>query len=148
MVEKKPVTASLTAARPVTGSAFPNRNFASGVRRATNLSGSNASMSAKMGAMSRLMVCSLVVEEGLGWRGAPQVRGDLPVVGHPAVVDLVDIGEPFDPRAPRIGVVVEEVRPDGVPAQAPARTAAAGAHPVGADRDRVDGRHLEAGVVE
>jgi hypothetical protein len=43
---------------------------------------------------------------------------------------------------------VEEVRPDGVPAQAPARTAAADAHPVGADRDGVDGRHLEAGVVE
>jgi hypothetical protein len=34
-------------------------------------------------------------------------------------------------------------RPD-----APAGVASPGAHPVGADRDRVDGRHLEAGVVE
>ena len=59
MVAKKASTASLTAARPVTGSAFANRNFASGVRRATNLSASKASMSAKMGATSRLMVHSL-----------------------------------------------------------------------------------------
>ena len=90
----------------------------------------------------------LVGEEGLGRRRAPQVRGDVPVVGHPAVVDLVDVGEPLDPRAPRIGVVVEEVGSDGVTAQAPARFAALGAHSVGADRDRVDGRDLEAGVVE
>src|SRR3984957_1811943 len=163
MAEKKPATASRTAARPVTGSAFAKRNFASGVRRATNLSGSNASMSAKIEAMSRLMVHSfvgagvggfgsaggfLVGEEGLGRRRAPQVRGDIPVVGHPAVVDLVDVGEHLDPRAPRIGVVVEEVRSDGVAAQAPACLVALGAHPVGADRDRVDGRDLEAGVVE
>src|SRR5580693_6430663 len=90
----------------------------------------------------------LVTEEGLGWRRAPQVRGDVPVVGHPAVVDLVNVGEPLDPRAPRIGVVMEEVRSDGVAAQAPARLAALGAHPVGAHRDRVDGRDLEAGMVE
>ena len=47
-----------------------------------------------------------------------------------------------------IRVVVEEVRADGVAAQAPAGLPAPAAHPVGADRDRVDGRHLEAGVVE
>ena len=32
MLEKKPATASFTAARPVTGSAFAKRNVASGVR--------------------------------------------------------------------------------------------------------------------
>ena len=47
-----------------------------------------------------------------------------------------------------IGVVVEEVGADRVPPQAPAGVPAPGAHPVGAERDRVDGRHLEAGVVE
>src|ERR1035438_5863910 len=81
-------------------------------------------------------------------RGAPQVRRDLPVAGYPAIVDLVDIGKPLDPGAPRVRVVVEEVRADGVTAQAPAGLAALGTHPVGADRDRVDRRHLEAGVVE
>src|SRR5580693_931014 len=164
MVEKKPVTASFTAALPLTGSAFPKRNVTSGVRCATNLSGSKASMSAKIAATSRLMMHSfvgvgllaafglglaggfVVGEEGLRRRRAPQVRGDVPVVGHPAVIDLVDVGEPLDPRAPGVRVVVEEVRSDGVAAQAPARVASLGAHPVGADRDRVDGGNLEAGV--
>ena len=68
----------------------------------------------------------LVGEEGLGRRGAPQVRRDVPVAGYPAVVDLVDVGEPLDPRAPRVGVVVEEVRSDGVAAYPPARLAALG----------------------
>src|SRR5580704_15602718 len=167
IVAQKPSTPSFTAARPMAGSALAKRNLASGVRCAMNLSASMPSMSAKIGAMSRLMMHSfvgvagseqvasgfsasgfLVGEEGLGWRRTPQVRGDVPVVGHPAVVDLVDVGEPLDPRAPRIGVVVEEVRSDGVAAQAPARLAALGAHPVGAHRDRVDGRDLEAGMVE
>jgi hypothetical protein len=43
---------------------------------------------------------------------------------------------------------VEEVRADGATAQAPPGVAALGAHPVGAESDRIDGRHLEAGVVE
>src|SRR5208282_5725203 len=63
IVEKKPATASFTAARPVTGSALAKRNFASGVRWATNLSGSKASMSAKIAAMPGLMVPSW------GWGG-------------------------------------------------------------------------------
>src|ERR1700733_8787385 len=151
MVEKNPATASLTAARPVTGSALAKRNFASGVRWATNLSGSNASMSAKTWVTSRLMVLSLVGDRragtrvasgeasgtgpgrkcmqlkvyavcrekgnglgsglrlGVGQEGgrgrcAPQVRRDFPVVGHPAVVDLVDVGEPLDPGAPGVRV--------------------------------------------
>src|SRR6266508_2565749 len=81
------------------------------------------------------------------WR-APQMRGDVPVACNPLVVDLVDVGEPFDPGTPGVRVVVEEVRADGVTAQAPSRLAPPGAHPVGAERDRVDGRHLEAAVME
>src|SRR6266498_254292 len=179
IVEKKPATVSFTAARPVTGSALPKRNVTSGVRWATNLSGSKASMSAKTLAASRLIMRSLignqrdgsaivgqlgrhwprrvplvstrgllVGEEGLGRRGAPQVRRDLPVAGDPGVVDLVDVGEPLDPRTPGIRVVVEEVRADRVAAQAPPGLASPSAHPVSAERDRVDGGHLEAGVVE
>src|SRR6266545_4309545 len=179
IVEKKPATVSFTAARPVTGSALPKRNVTSGVRWATNLSGSKASMSAKTLAASRLIMRSLignqrdgsaivgqlgrhwprrvprvstrgllVGEEGLGRRGAPQVRWDLPVAGDPGVVDLVDVGEPLDPRTPGIRVVVEEVRADRVAAQAPPGLASPSAHPVSAERDRVDGGHLEAGVVE
>jgi hypothetical protein len=43
---------------------------------------------------------------------------------------------------------VEEVRADGVAAKAPSGLASLGPHPVGADGDRIEGRHLEAGVVE
>src|ERR1700736_92104 len=76
------------------------------------------------------------------------MRGDVPFAGDPAVVDLVDVGEPLDPRTPRVGVVVEEVRPDRVTSQSPPGVASPAAHPVGTERDRVDGRHLEAGVMK
>ena len=172
MVAQKPSTASLTAARPMTGSAFAKRNSRrgevgdelvgvdrvdggeyrgyvtahdallhesrrAGTRKKKWPRGKPAGYQARPKVYAVESVCSssgkrqwlvpgqvgfLVGQEGPGWRGAPQVRGDVPVAGHPAVVDLVDVGEPLDPRAPRIGVVVEEVRPDGVPAQAPART--------------------------
>ena len=55
MALKKPETASLTAALPTAGSALPNRKMTSSVRWATNLSGSKASMSAKMAGMLRLI---------------------------------------------------------------------------------------------
>src|SRR5579859_1575650 len=159
IVVQKPSTPSLTAACPMAGSMLAKRNRTSGVRCEMNWPASMPSMSAKMGATSRAMVQLLrrggrlaggfgVGEEGLGRRRAPQVRRDVPVAGYPAVVDLVDVGEPLDPRAPRVGVVVEEVRSDGMAAYPPARLAALAAHAVGADRDRVDGRDLETGVVE
>src|ERR1700729_3057455 len=79
IVEKKPATASRTAARPGTGSAFPKRNVTSGVRWATNLSGSNASMSAKVWVTSRLIVLSLVGgrrgRTGGGGGGGPRGGG-------------------------------------------------------------------------
>src|ERR1022692_1851782 len=89
-----------------------------------------------------------IAQERLRRRRAPQVRRDFPFARDPGVVDLVDIGEPLDPRAPGIRVVVEEVRADGVTAQAPPGVASPAAHPVGTERDRVNGRHLETGVMK
>src|SRR5262249_16994308 len=50
--------------------------------------------------------------------------------------------------APGIADVVEEVRADDVPAQAPGWLPAPLAHPLGAQRDLVDPAHLERAVVE
>src|SRR5919106_2315020 len=163
IVEKKPVTASRTASRPVTGSALPKRKTTSGVRWVTNLSGLKASMSEKTLATSLAMTGLLreglvmssasaagfeVAQECLRWWGAPEVWWNVPFPSDPAVVDLVDVGEPFDPRTPGIRVVVEEVRADGVAAQPPSCVSSPAAHAIGAKGDGVDGWHLEASVVE
>src|ERR687892_240995 len=117
IVEKKPVTASRTASRPVTGSALPKRKTTSGVRWVMNLSGLRASMSEKTLATSLAMTGLLreglvmssasaagfeVAQECLRWWGAPEVWWNVPLPSDPAVVDLVDVREPFDPRTPGI----------------------------------------------
>src|SRR5512140_1736850 len=62
---QNPLTPSATCARPMAGSALAKRNLTSGVRYATNLPASMASMAAKIGATSRLMIHSWA----LSWRG-------------------------------------------------------------------------------
>src|SRR6478735_11910341 len=57
---QKPSTPSVTAAGPRAGSLLAKRNFTSGERYETNFSASMASMAAKMGATSRLMIHSFV----------------------------------------------------------------------------------------
>src|SRR6266567_87803 len=69
---QNPLTPSVTAARPMAGSALAKRNLTSGVRYATNLSASMASMAAKIGATSRLTVHSFV---GVGSELARKVSG-------------------------------------------------------------------------
>src|SRR5260370_3700096 len=60
MEGQEPYTPAVAAARPRAGWALAKRNLTSGVRFATNLSASMASMSAKIGATSRLMIHSFV----------------------------------------------------------------------------------------
>src|SRR6266550_246131 len=79
MVAKNPATASRTASRPMTGLPLPNRNTASGVKLATNRSGSKESMSAKIGRGSRVMSGLLVGDEVVDQAGLHVSGGAVPV---------------------------------------------------------------------
>ena len=72
IVVQNPSTPSFTAACPMAGSMLAKRNRTSGVRCEMNLSAFMPSMSAKMGATSRLTVHSLV---GVGSELARKVSG-------------------------------------------------------------------------